>query len=196
MLIKSNNINTKSSSITDRFLAKLAPNWLTPNHVSLLRLLLIPIIIAILALGYYLIGLVLFLIAAGLDSLDGAIARTRQHFSEWGLILDPLADKLLIMTVACFLLLLYPEKLLIIYVFVFELFMILISAFHIFQPNTKIKPSNIWGKSKMTTQVIGVTLAMLWLIWPTTPLLIISSLIIWLSLAFQITSIISYASKT
>lgn len=176
----------------DKILAKFMPKWVTPNGVSILRLLLIPLIVAYLALGHYLTALIFFLFAAGLDSLDGAIARTRQQFSNWGLILDPLADKLLIMTVVCFLLLLYPFKLLIIYVFVFELFMILISAFHIFQPEAKMKASNIWGKSKMLTQVIGITLAMIWLIWPNQQLLTVSVLIIWLSLVFQTASIISY----
>lgn len=182
----------KTATWLDSLLAKSMPQWVSPNGISLLRLLLIPLIVAYLALGHYLTALILFLFAAGLDSLDGALARTRRQFSDWGLILDPLADKLLIMTVVCFLLLLYPYKFLIIYVFVFELFMILISAFHIFQPEAKIKASNIWGKSKMFYQVIGITLAMIWLIWPNQQLLGISVMIIWLSLAFQTASIISY----
>jgi len=70
--------------------------------------------------------------------------------------------------------------------------MIIIAALRIARRGIKIKPANIWGKSKMLTQVIGLSLALIWLAYPTAPCLYASALIIWLSLALQIKSAITY----
>ncbi|MFA5021008.1 MAG: CDP-alcohol phosphatidyltransferase family protein [Patescibacteria group bacterium] len=182
----------KNNNIFIQILLKIIPNWVTPNLLSILRLAMIPAIAVCLTLGYYAATLVLFISAALLDTLDGTLARARNQISDWGLILDPLADKLLIIALVSFLLLIYPFKLLIIYVLVFDLFIILISVLQIGQPGIKIKPANIWGKSKMLAQVIGLSLALLWLAYPAIPLLYASALIIWLSLALQIKSAVSY----
>lgn len=170
---------------------------MTPNIISVLRLAMIPLIVAYMAMGFYKTSLAMFIIAALLDTLDGTLARARQQISDWGLILDPLADKLLIMTIIAFLLMLYPFKLLIIYVFVFDLLILIVSAFKLNQYKSSdikpIQPSNFWGKSKMLTQVTGISLALLWLAFPIAPILYASAIVIWLSLALQIKSAVSYS---
>ena len=69
-----------------------------PNLLSLLRIVLtIPIIISLLK-AQYLLTLVLFLISALTDGLDGFIAK-RFNCQTWlGAVLDPLADKILLVS--------------------------------------------------------------------------------------------------
>lgn len=186
----------KNENFLVRIILRIVPDWITPNIISVLRLAMIPLIVAYMAMGFYKTALLMFIIAALLDTLDGTLARARQQISDWGMILDPLADKLLIMTIIAFLLMLYPFKLLIIYVFVFDLLILLVSAFQLNQYKTSeikpIQPSNFWGKSKMLAQVTGISLALLWLAFPIVPILYGSAMVIWLSLALQIKSAVSY----
>jgi CDP-diacylglycerol---glycerol-3-phosphate 3-phosphatidyltransferase len=73
-----------------------------PTQLTLLRLALIPVV------GYSLsasfayhdqLGAALYATAAATDTLDGEIARRRRLVTELGKFLDPLADKLLVITV-------------------------------------------------------------------------------------------------
>ncbi len=70
-----------------------------PNLICLLRLALIWPVAAALASGEFLRALALFMLAAVSDGLDGYLAKRFNWTSELGKVLDPLADKLLLMTV-------------------------------------------------------------------------------------------------
>ena len=69
-----------------------------PNTLTILRILLIPVIVGFLVYDYFDFALVTLLIAALTDALDGSIARMANQKTEFGAYLDPLADKLLLMT--------------------------------------------------------------------------------------------------
>lgn len=64
-----------------------------PNLLTLLRLLLVPVFIVASFQGRYTLGFVLFVSAAVTDILDGWIARRFDMRSRLGAILDPAADK-------------------------------------------------------------------------------------------------------
>lgn len=69
-----------------------------PNLICVLRILLVvPVAVAILA-GDYRLALALFVIAGVSDALDGALARRFGWITPLGQILDPAADKLLVVT--------------------------------------------------------------------------------------------------
>jgi len=70
-----------------------------PNLICLIRIALIWPIVAALHAGQYLTALWLFVAAAVSDGLDGYLAKRFTWTSELGKILDPLADKLLLVTV-------------------------------------------------------------------------------------------------
>lgn len=70
-----------------------------PNLICLIRLALIWPILTALHTGEYRTALVLFVIAAASDGLDGYLAKRFNWTSELGKFLDPLADKLLLVTV-------------------------------------------------------------------------------------------------
>jgi cardiolipin synthase len=69
------------------------------NVITALRILIVPFIAYGLFKGYFLAATICFFAAAVSDGLDGLIARTLSIRSKLGAILDPLADKLLLMTV-------------------------------------------------------------------------------------------------
>ncbi|MFW5825753.1 MAG: CDP-alcohol phosphatidyltransferase family protein [Marinobacter sp.] len=71
--------------------------WI-PNGLSLIRMLLVIPFAWALASGHYREALLLFVIAAVTDGLDGFLARCCGWKSRLGAILDPLADKLLMVT--------------------------------------------------------------------------------------------------
>jgi cardiolipin synthase len=66
-----------------------------PNIISVFRILLVPPVVWYLLQGRYDLALGLFLLAGFSDGLDGYLARHYQWTSRLGAILDPLADKLL-----------------------------------------------------------------------------------------------------
>jgi CDP-diacylglycerol--glycerol-3-phosphate 3-phosphatidyltransferase len=68
-----------------------------PNGLTLMRIFLIPPLVAVLLTQYSpLIAAAVFLFAAMTDLLDGYFARKRGQITTLGTLLDPLADKLLV----------------------------------------------------------------------------------------------------
>jgi len=66
-----------------------------PNLLSLARLLLVPCFLFASMRGWFVTAFVLFVVAAVTDSLDGMIARRWNMRSRIGALLDPVADKTL-----------------------------------------------------------------------------------------------------
>lgn len=73
-----------------------------PNKLTLLRIILVPLFMLFLLMEnnytvyYEVFALIVFILAAITDGLDGYLARKQQAITKFGKILDPLADKLLI----------------------------------------------------------------------------------------------------
>jgi len=76
-----------------------------PNYLTLLRILIVPLLVVVLltdvvdsylGISGYAFAIAIFLIASFTDILDGHIARRRNQVSNFGKLLDPIADKLLI----------------------------------------------------------------------------------------------------
>src|ERR671919_2671444 len=76
-----------------------------PNLLTLVRIFIVPLLVVVLltrfsedwvGLPQHIAGVSLFLFAAITDVLDGWIARRRKQVSRFGILLDPIADKLLI----------------------------------------------------------------------------------------------------
>lgn len=70
-----------------------------PNALCLLRMALIVPIVWLLVHGEYEVTLLVFAFAAVTDAADGLLAKTYGWITELGKILDPLADKLLLVVV-------------------------------------------------------------------------------------------------
>lgn len=65
-----------------------------PNILTILRFIFIPIILYSIFTGNYVLGIVFFTISGITDVLDGFIARKFNLVSNFGKLMDPLADKL------------------------------------------------------------------------------------------------------
>jgi cardiolipin synthase (CMP-forming) len=70
-----------------------------PNALSLLRLFMVPVVVALLLAGSDGLAAAFFVLAAATDFLDGRIAR-RAGPTRLGQILDPVADRLMLSSVA------------------------------------------------------------------------------------------------
>lgn len=68
------------------------------NKISIARIILIPFFIAAIVYSRMDIALVLFILAIISDGADGLIARALKQKTELGTILDPMADKLLLIS--------------------------------------------------------------------------------------------------
>jgi len=67
-----------------------------PNALTVFRIILIPIFVYFALNDYFIPTLIVFVIAALTDAFDGLIARKFGYVSNFGKIVDPLADKLLV----------------------------------------------------------------------------------------------------
>ena len=72
-----------------------------PNKLTIARVIAVPFFIAFYLLGYYPAALVIFIAASITDYFDGKIARSRGLVTNFGKIMDPLADKILVYSALC-----------------------------------------------------------------------------------------------
>ena len=70
-----------------------------PNLITLARILLVPVVVWAIASGAMLVAFLLFLAAGLSDAVDGYLAKRFGQTSELGAYLDPLADKILIVSI-------------------------------------------------------------------------------------------------
>ena len=68
----------------------------TASKITLVRVVMIPIFMVLLLLGYRWTALAVFILASVTDFVDGYVARHYNQVSDFGKFLDPLADKLLV----------------------------------------------------------------------------------------------------
>ena len=73
-------------------------NMNLPNLLTLIRLFLVPVYIAVFATGEKYAALAVFLVASFTDLLDGRIARKYNLITDFGKLMDPLADKVMVVT--------------------------------------------------------------------------------------------------
>jgi cardiolipin synthase len=69
-----------------------------PNLLTMFRMVLIPVFVSLLFYQKFMWALAVFIIAGVTDGLDGLFARRFDQKSQLGTILDPIADKLLLVT--------------------------------------------------------------------------------------------------
>jgi cardiolipin synthase len=69
-----------------------------PNMLTVFRMVLIPVFVTLLFYQRFELALAVFVIAGLTDGLDGLLARRFDQQSQLGTILDPIADKLMLVT--------------------------------------------------------------------------------------------------
>jgi len=120
-----------------------------PNILTLCRFALIPIYIIVFSYGFIISAFFILLLAGLTDVLDGYIARKTKQVTQLGSMLDPLADKLMMMVAVLSLVLIqYIPWEAAIAMFIRELSMI-VSSTVFYLRGKKPVPANFMGK--MTT---------------------------------------------
>ncbi len=140
-----------------------------PNKLTIFRIILVPIMIIIPFLGIKgeLFGIpvscliidLIFAIASITDQLDGHIARSRNQITTFGKFLDPIADKVLVVTAMIMLVEMGRLPAWIPSIVVFREF--IVSGYRLVAvgANGNVIAANIWGKIKTVTQMIAIILA-------------------------------------
>ena len=72
-----------------------------PNKLTLARVFAVPFFILTYMFGYFLPAFIIFVLASLTDMLDGKIARKHNLVTNFGKIMDPLADKILVYSAFC-----------------------------------------------------------------------------------------------
>ena len=75
----------------------------TANKITMTRVALIPVFLVLCYLDHRIAATIVFIIASLSDLLDGYIARHYNQVSNFGKFMDPLADKMLVLSAMCFL---------------------------------------------------------------------------------------------
>ncbi len=140
-----------------------------PNLLTLLRILTIPAFLILLTSGRPRLALAVFVAGGVTDALDGAIARLTDTKTELGAILDPLADKLLLVSSFCVLALmdLVPNWLTVLVLF--RDVVLLVGYFFLFVFTgewIEVRPSVV-GKMTTFLQIASVTVVLVSVSWPT-----------------------------
>ena len=127
-----------------------------PNLISLIRIsLVIPIVLNLLS-GKYIFALILFAIASLSDAIDGFIARFFKWQTDLGKILDPVADKLLMIGSITALWLNQVVPLSVFIIFVLRDLLILLGAAFEMSITEKTPSPNLIGKITTTSQIIYI----------------------------------------
>lgn len=150
-------------------LAYLFENWKTiPNLISFVRILLIPVFAVLFYKGHTIAAVIILAVSGLSDLFDGKIARKLNQVSNLGKMLDPVADKLTVFSIAIILFLKFfqaENKTLHMFSWVFLLFiakdliMISVGAFMI---SKGIHPgaAEIYGKVATVSFYVVMTLLM------------------------------------
>lgn len=133
----------------------------TPNKLTLLRVIMIPLfMVAYMYIKLDILSAAIFVIAFFTDLLDGYLARKNNEVSDFGKIMDPLADKVL---VAAAMVLLTATGVVNAWVTVLVLAReFMVSGVRMAAAaEGNVVAASIWGKAKTMWQFVALTLALI-----------------------------------
>ena len=140
------------------------------NKLTIFRIILVPIMVIIPYLNLdgsfyglpytYFWMLLIFIVASITDKLDGYIARSRNQVTTFGKFLDPLADKILVLS--ALVLLVELDKILAWIPIIVLAREFLVSGYRLVavEKGGKVIAASIWGKLKTVTQMLAIILVM------------------------------------
>ena len=136
-----------------------------PNRLTIFRMVLVPLMVAAFSFEGWLPGwnyyaAAIFFIADMTDILDGYIARKHNLVTNFGKLMDPIADKLLFC--AAFIMMTYNGMLNPILCIIFVGREIIVSGFRLVTANSgKVIAANWLGKLKSALQVVAILATLL-----------------------------------
>jgi CDP-diacylglycerol---glycerol-3-phosphate 3-phosphatidyltransferase len=169
--------------------------WNLPNSLTMARILMVPLLVVVLLTrfsGSEFWGLGIFLIAVLTDLFDGMIARRTKKVTTAGMLLDPIADKLLMSSAFISLVELGLAPAWMVVIFVGREFAVT-GLRQIAQLSGVIMAANWWGKLKTLSQVVAV--CFLIVNYQLGLLALIGKATLWLALFMTIASLIAYSRE-
>ena len=168
-----------------------------PNKLTLFRVVLIPFFVFFLLAPYFegygnYIAVAIFIVASITDFLDGKIARKYNLVTNFGKFMDPLADKLLVCSaLICLIQLELITAWVLIIIIARE---VIISGFRLVaSDNGVVIAASYWGKFKTAFQLLTVIVLILNI--PNKVFTILGTVLIYVSLALTVISLIDYIAK-
>ena len=169
--------------------------WNLPNSLTLFRIFLVPFLVVVLLTkfsGREYAGLAIFLVAAITDFFDGFIARRRNQITRLGVLLDPIADKLLMSAAFISLVELQYAKAWMVVIIIGREFAVSGLRAIAAQQGVTIAASPL-GKSKMVSEVVAVSLLILG--HELGEFLFIGNIALWVVMLFALVSGVDYFVK-
>ena len=125
-----------------------------PNLLIVLRIILIPVFLFFYLEGQHVVATAVFLVAAISDFFDGLLARMWNTVSNFGKLMDPLADKMLVS--AALIALAYTQELAvwIVVVIICREFWVTSLRMLALEAGKKVIAASLWGKIKTVLQMV------------------------------------------
>ena len=129
-----------------------------PNKLTILRIILVPFMIAALLIEFphhFLVAGLIFGAASITDYFDGKIARSRNLITDFGKFADPLADKILVIScLVCFVAMKLCDPVLLTIVLFREFAVTSIRL--VAASSGTVIAANMWGKFKTVSQIVAI----------------------------------------
>ena len=160
-----------------------------PNYITLARIVLVPFFVGLMIYHHYRTATAVFLAACLTDALDGMIARLKNQKTDLGAFLDPIADKLLIISAFVTLVLRGILPVWLVMIVVSRDVILVLGSVVIYYTGHEFKarPSVI-GKATTFLQLLVVTLSLIFKIY--------SIKAPWMQIIYWMTAIFTVASGT
>lgn len=142
------------------------------NQLTVLRILLIPVFVLLLVYDARVAALIVFLLTCISDSLDGYIARTWRQQTTLGTVLDPIADKLLMVTTFATLALLnaFPVPLTILLI-ARDLILSVVVGVVLFTTGRRLPGPSLLGRAAVFAQMVTVVVGLVFHVFTDWPVL-------------------------
>ena len=136
----------------------------TPNRLTIVRMLIAPLFLAVIMKDNlphrFLWAAVIFVAASVTDAIDGMLARKNDQVTNFGRLLDPIADKVLTTAALLAFMKLGICNIWIVMIVLAREFTIA-SIRMIAASNGVVIPANIWGKLKTVSQMVFTVIIMI-----------------------------------
>lgn len=168
-----------------------------PNKLTLLRICLIPVFVILMlsqVSNLFLISCIIFIIASITDFLDGKIARKYNLVTDFGKFMDPLADKLLVLSaLICMIEYDLVAGWMVIIIVARELTVSILRA--IAADNGKVIAASGGGKIKTTSQMIAIILLLIGANYSNSQIVFVGTIAMYIATIFTLYSGIDYLYK-
>ncbi|MGN1043316.1 MAG: CDP-diacylglycerol--glycerol-3-phosphate 3-phosphatidyltransferase, partial [Acutalibacteraceae bacterium] len=169
------------------------------NKLTVFRMILVFPIIIFLSCDFikykWVYSFIIFLVASYTDHLDGKLARKQNNITDFGKIMDPLADKLLVISIFTYFVGFKIAPILPVVLMIMREFFVTSMRFLVTTNVGSVIPANIFGKLKTVFQMLTIIIIMCFEIYMEItgkkldiPVNVLCSLLTWICAVFSVSS--------